>query len=119
MAPPRLPIEVWARVARFLPPSERVRAFGSLRAALLIPTHLHAFHTLSLFLAEVAEAERAAAVAASEAAPWPIPVSPDRIDARLVDSLVELGFDHAAALAALVRADANVHVALYELAAGW
>jgi len=105
-----LPIEVWARIAYFLPPGERVRVFWALRSAMALPTHGgHALATLSLFLEDVVRAERAYAVEEAERAPWP---SMPTVDDAALQWLISMGIDAAQATRLLFEAGGDVHLAL-------
>lgn len=104
-----LPIEVWARIAFFLPPEERVPKFWALRAAMALPAHGHPLATLSRFLEDVVCAERAAALRDADRAPWP--VLPEVDDAAL-QWMISMGIDASEATRLLVASGGDLNTAL-------
>ena len=108
-----LPSEVWARVCTFLPEDDRIPCFYALRYAGVLSVDVHEFHTMSVFLSEMAQEERAAAVREADALQWP---SLDAVVTQgLVTVLQEMGFGHDAATAALVANGDDRELAINDL----
>ena len=102
-----LPMDVWGRIASFLPTSERIPAFWTLRRALVIRTEQSVFNTLMLFVGEAAKAEELRAC--ENMGDWPVmPVWHPSVEGVLES----MGFEIADAVRALVATDGHVDLAL-------
>ena len=102
-----LPLDVWGRVATFLPPQDRISVFWSLRRAQVLRTERSVFHTLMCFVGEAAEMDQQHA--RQDMGEWPLlPVWHPSCE----DVLHAMGFGTLASVRALVAAGGDLVLAL-------
>ena len=93
-----LPLDVWAQVARFVPPAERTATFWALRKALLLPTHGTLHETQFRFLEIAAREEEQAHALAHPGSDPLLPTWPIEVEQMLVS---DMGFAREDAIRAL------------------
>ena len=102
-----LSMDIWSHIASFLPTSERISVFWSLRNALVIRTERSIFNTLMLFTSEAARAEQQRAC--ENMGVWPeMPVWHPATEGVLET----MGFDRIQSMRALIAAGGRVDLAL-------
>lgn len=100
-------MDIWGRVASFLPKSERIPVFWTLRRALVIRTEISVFNTLMLFVGEAARAEEQRAC--ENMGDWPVmPVWHPSTEGVLET----MGFDRVESVRALIASGGHVDLAL-------
>ncbi len=104
-----LPIDVWSRIACFLPTEERFAAFRSLRQAMILRTERSAFHTMSLFVSEAAQLEQKQCATDGV---WPERPTWDVASQQLLE---EMGFEKLNVVRALIETDGRFELAFSHL----
>lgn len=110
---PFLPIDVWSKIAMFLPGYERMDIFFRLRAACLIPTYINMFVTMKLFLSEVYIQERARARVEYEEMAWP--VQAENVSGVLLSYFTKMGFNREFVIDSLRRCNNNLDRTMHHL----
>ena len=104
-----IPMDVWSRVATFLPDDDRVPAFWALRASGVIAMDEPFFRSCMAFLRESLQHSHALAEQEVEDAIWP------RLDDYVTEAdtttLQEMGFAREDAVRALVSTGGNIEYA--------
>lgn len=109
-------MEVWSRVATFLPENDRVSAFWALRASGVIAMHEPFFRSCMAFLRESLQHSHALAEKEVEDAFWPR--LDDYVTAADTTTLEEMGFAREDAVRALVSTGGDIEYATRMLLRG-
>lgn len=110
----QLDLDVWARIATFLPRAQRIPAFWALRRALVLPTEHSVYHTMMRFLNEAARQDYAQAVA-EDGDWWPtLPTWTDECQ----ELLESMGFEAQRVVNALISVNGDCTLALHVLLVG-